>query len=175
MPPAGLPKPPNEPNGLGLDEDVESSCAVPKLDEDAGLSLPKRLLVEDNELLKTFVVLEPEAEEEPKSEVPVRLKGDVPDVLALDEVPNNVDELVLVPVAVESKGEAPEDAPDGEDAGGKEKLDVDPDDELEPKVLKPANGGGVGTEDGFEFCADGADGADGNGFVDLDDLSSNSV
>jgi len=120
--------------------------------------VPKRLLVEDDELLKALV-LEPGVEEEPKSEVPVRLKGDVP---------KGVEVLVLVPVAVGRKGEAPE----GGDAGRKEKLDDDPDDELEPKVLKLANGGGVDTEDGFEFCADAADG---NGLVDLDDLSSNSV
>ena len=142
---------------------------MPKFDEDAGLSLPKRLLTDD-ELLKVLV-LEPGAEEEPKREVPGRVKGDVPkgvDVLALDEVPNNVDELPLVPVAVGREVEAP----GGEDAGAKEKPDDASDDELEPKVLKPANWGGVGTEVGFECDSDGADGS---GLVDLIELSLNSV
>jgi hypothetical protein len=139
------------------------------------LSAPKRLLAEGEELPKE-VELKPGVEDEPKGEVPVRLKGDVPkgvDVLELDEVPNTVDGLVLVPVVVAGKVEVPEEAPEMEDGGGKENPDDDDaDDELEPSIPKPANVGGAGTDDGFEL---GTDDADGNGSVELDGLLLNSV
>jgi hypothetical protein len=157
-------KPTNEPNELGFDED---DCAVPKrLDELAGLSLPKRVLVDGAEL-PTAVVLKLNVEDEPKGEVPEM------------EVPNNV----LEPVVVTGGAKLPDEVPDVESGDGKENPDNDVNgeafgsvvsvvvDEFEPNEPKSENAGGACVDDGFESGAADTD----DTLVEVDGLASNSV
>jgi hypothetical protein len=159
-PPAGLPKPTDEPNELGF---VEDDGAVPKrLGELTGLSLPKRVLV-GAELPKT-VLLELNVEDEPKGEVPNVLEPEVPkselDPVAVTEGPDE---------AVESGGgkENPDDDVNSEDFGSVEPVAVD---EFEPNEPKPENAGGACVDDGF-----GSGAADSVGTLLVDGLVSNSV
>jgi len=154
-PPEGFPKPPNETNGVGFDEDVEDDCVVPK--ELVGLSLPRRLFVEPG--------VDDEAPPNRKGVVEDEPNGEVPDGLGT-EVPNSVGVLV---VDVTGEVEVPEEAPNVED-GGKENPNGDADVE------------GIGTRPPIldaEFRPRGLKlamvGADGNALIESNALWSNSV
>lgn len=136
------------------------------------MSLPKRLLVEDEELPKE-VILEPAVEDE--------LEEMVPGMSNIDD-PKGVDTPALVPVVVAGGTWVPEEVPGVEDEDGNKKPDDGADDEatgnvklpvldvVDEVVAKPENGG-VGVEEGFET---GVVDTDEKTLVEFDGLSSNS-